>query len=75
MRDGIVSENLDEVASVGRPRQILTAVPSARHVVGVKLTAARAYGVACNMLGDVEGTAELAAPRAGRRRRTGRRRP
>ena len=68
-------EQLDEVASVGRPRQILSAVPSARHVVGVKLTADTAYGVACNMLGDVEGTARAAPPRAGRRRGAGRRRP
>jgi predicted NBD/HSP70 family sugar kinase len=62
MREGIVAENLDAVASVGRPRQILSAVPSARHVVGVKLTAEMAYGVACNMLGDVEGAAELPLP-------------
>jgi predicted NBD/HSP70 family sugar kinase len=62
MRDGIIAEQLDAVASVGRPRQILSAVPSARHVVGVKLTAETAYGVACNMLGDIEGTAELPLP-------------
>src|SRR5918992_5635397 len=53
VRDGIVSEDLDEIVGVGRPRQILSPVPSARHVVGVKLTADTAYGVACNMLGDV----------------------
>jgi predicted NBD/HSP70 family sugar kinase len=62
MSDGIVSENLDAVTSVGRPRQILSAVPGARHVIGVKLTADTAHGVACNMLGDVEGTAQLALP-------------
>lgn len=62
VRDGLVSENLDEVAGVGRPRQILSPVPDARHVVGVKLTADTAYGVACNMLGDVLGSATATLP-------------
>ena len=37
--DGIVAENAEPVPGVGRPRQILSVVPGARHVVGCKLTA------------------------------------
>lgn len=62
MLDGIVSESADPAAAIGRPRQILSAVPGARHVIGVKLTAERAYGVACNLLGQVLVTAEAALP-------------
>ncbi|MGK5681460.1 ROK family protein [Actinoplanes sp. URMC 104] len=60
--DGIVAENAEPVPGVGRPRQILSVVPGARHVVGCKLTATRAYGVVCDMLGDVSATAETALP-------------
>ena len=64
VRDGLVSEALDSQAGVGRPRQILSAVPSARHVVGVKLTGDTAYGVACDLFGAelAEGQASLPAP-------------
>ena len=62
VRAGLASENTDEAPSIGRPRQLLTAVPTARHVVGIKLTSTTAYGVACNMLGEVEDTAEMPLP-------------
>lgn len=62
MRGGIISENVDETTRVGRPRQILSAVPSARHVVGVKLTADTAHGVATNMIGEVETAAQMPLP-------------
>jgi predicted NBD/HSP70 family sugar kinase len=63
---GIATENLEPVPSIGRPRQVLSAVPSARHVVGCKLTGDMAYGVVCDMLGEVKATtqAALAPPRA-----------
>ncbi|MCO8273737.1 ROK family protein [Actinoplanes sp. TRM 88003] len=66
VEDGIVAENAEPAPGVGRPRQILSVVPGARHVVGCKLTATRAYGVVCDMLGDVKATAEAAllAPRS-----------
>ena len=59
---GIASEALVPEPAVGRPRQILTAIPSARHVVGCKLTADTAYGVVCDMLGNVKSTAKVALP-------------
>ena len=52
VREGLVSEALDPQTGVGRPRQILSAVPSARHVVGVKLTGDTAYGVASDLFGE-----------------------
>ena len=61
---GIASEDLDPATAIGRPRQILTAVPSARHVVGCKLTGDTAYGVVCDLFGDVKGTAKAALPAA-----------
>jgi predicted NBD/HSP70 family sugar kinase len=61
---GIASEDLESGAAIGRPRQILAAVPSARHVVGVKLTSDTAYGVVCNMSGDVKATTRAALPQA-----------
>jgi predicted NBD/HSP70 family sugar kinase len=62
MRDGIVAESVDPGSAIGRPRQILSAIPSARHVIGVKLTADMAYGVSCNMLGEVLATAQASLP-------------
>jgi len=62
---GMASEDLEPAAAIGRPRQILTAVPSARHVVGVKLTGDTAYGVVCDMFGEVKATARAALPRPG----------
>jgi predicted NBD/HSP70 family sugar kinase len=53
---GIITETVDARAALGRPRQILTAVPSAAHVVGVKLTENTAYGVACDFFGTVVAT-------------------
>ena len=67
VRDGLVTETLDPRSSIGRPRQILAAVPTARHVVGVKLTADKAYGVACDLFGAVLGSAELRLPAPGAR--------
>jgi len=59
---GIVAEDVEPVPGVGRPRQILSVVPGARHVVGCKLTGDTAYGVVCDMLGDVKATAQVALP-------------
>jgi len=59
---GIVSEDLEPVPGVGRPRQLLSAVPGARYVVGCKLTGDTAYGVVCDMLGEVRSTAQAALP-------------
>jgi predicted NBD/HSP70 family sugar kinase len=59
---GMASEALEPEPSVGRPRQILTAIPSARHVVGCKLTGDTAYGVVCDLFGNVKSTAEAALP-------------
>src|SRR5919107_3927811 len=64
---GMASETLEPEPAIGRPRQILTAVPTARHVVGCKLTADTAYGVVCDMFGDIKATAKasLMAPDTG----------
>ncbi|GIF25453.1 putative NBD/HSP70 family sugar kinase [Actinoplanes tereljensis] len=59
---GMASEALEPETAIGRPRQILTAVPSARHVAGFKLTADTAYGVVCDMFGNVRATARAALP-------------
>ena len=59
---GMASEVLESEPTVGRPRQILTAVPGARHVVGCKLTADTAYGVVCDMFGNVKSMATAALP-------------
>ncbi len=61
---GIVTEQLDTAAALGRPRQVLSAVPEAHHVVGIKLTADTAYGVACDLLGNVLGTGKARLPTA-----------
>ncbi len=61
---GIVTERLDTAAAVGRPRQVLSAVPEAHQVVGVKLTADTAYGVACDLLGNVVATGRARLPAA-----------
>ena len=60
---GIASEDLEPASAIGRPRQILTVVPGARHVVGIKLTGDTAYGVVCDMFGEVKGTSRAALPR------------
>jgi predicted NBD/HSP70 family sugar kinase len=62
---GIASEDLESAAAIGRPRQILTAVPGARHVVGIKLTGDTAYGVVCDMFGEVKATSRAALPPPG----------
>src|SRR5919206_4118884 len=59
---GMASEALEPEPSVGRPRQILTAIPTARHVAGCKLTGDTAYGVVCDLFGNVKSTAESALP-------------
>jgi len=61
---GMASETLEGESLVGRPRQILTAVPGARHIVGCKLTADTAYGVVCDMFGNVKASARAALPAA-----------
>ena len=62
VRDGIVAETLDPEIGIGRPRQILSAIPTARHVVGVKLTQDTAYAVACDLHGAVLGSAQARLP-------------
>src|SRR5262245_22045533 len=59
---GIVAEDLEPEPGVGRPRQILSAVPGARHVVGCKLTGDTAYGVVCDMFGEIKSSAQAALP-------------
>jgi predicted NBD/HSP70 family sugar kinase len=59
---GMAYEALESEPTVGRPRQILAAIPTARHVVGCKLTADTAYGVVCDMFGNVKSTAAAALP-------------
>jgi predicted NBD/HSP70 family sugar kinase len=59
---GMASEALESEPAVGRPRQVLAAVPEARHVVGCKLTVDTAYGVVCDMFGNVRATARAALP-------------
>lgn len=60
--EGLVAEDRALDAVVGRPRQILSAVPGARHVVGVKLTGQVAYAVACDMFGTVIAAANSPLP-------------
>jgi predicted NBD/HSP70 family sugar kinase len=62
VRDGLVSETQDPEAAIGRPRQILSVVPDARHVVGIKLTGDTAYGVSCDLFGSVIESAEARLP-------------
>nr|WP_269329988.1 ROK family protein [Kineosporia babensis] len=61
---GVVAEEAERTgdATIGRPRQILTAVPNSRHVVGVKLTGDTAYGVLCDLAGTVIALASLPLP-------------
>ncbi|GAA2575326.1 ROK family transcriptional regulator [Winogradskya consettensis] len=59
---GLVTQDAEPDFTIGRPRQILSAVPGARHVVGCKLTADMAYGVACDMFGEVLTTAKATLP-------------
>jgi predicted NBD/HSP70 family sugar kinase len=59
---GIIAEDLEPEPGVGRPRGILSAVPGARHVVGCKLTGDTAYGVACDLFGEIKSTARAALP-------------
>ncbi len=59
---GVITERSLQSSALGRPRQILTAVPGSRHVAGIKLTQDTAYGVLCDLAGTVLATAELALP-------------
>lgn len=59
---GIASEDLESSTAIGRPRQILTAIPGARYVMGCKLTGDTAYGVVCDLFGEVKVTARMALP-------------
>ncbi|MFC7533197.1 ROK family protein [Actinoplanes sp. GCM10030250] len=63
IQEGMASEALEQESAVGRPRQVLTAVPTARHVLGCKLTTDTAYGVVCDMYGNVTAAARAALPR------------
>lgn len=62
--EGIITEQAERTVDVtiGRPRQILTAVPGSRHVVGVKLTGDTAYAVLCDLGGTVIASASLPLP-------------
>ncbi|MEV6304216.1 ROK family protein [Actinoplanes sp. NPDC051861] len=62
IQEGIASETLEQEPAVGRPRQVLTAVPTARHVLGCKLTADTAYAVVCDMFGNVRSAGRAALP-------------
>lgn len=64
VEDGMIVQDLDLRPGIGRPRQILSAAPTARHVIGVKLTGDTAYAVACDLAGSVlaTGTASLPEP-------------
>src|SRR3954447_13727164 len=62
---GMASEALEPETAIGRPRQVLAAVPGARHVVGCKLTGDTAFGVVCDMFGEVKATARAALPEPG----------
>lgn len=59
---GLVTQDVEADFTVGRPRQILSAVPTARHVVGCKLTADTAYAVVCDMFGEVRSAARASLP-------------
>jgi predicted NBD/HSP70 family sugar kinase len=59
---GILAEDLEPEPGVGRPRQILSAVPGARHVVGCKLTGDTIYGVVCDLFGEIKSSAQAALP-------------
>lgn len=63
IEQGVVGEQTDRAGARGRPRQILTAVPGARHVVGIKLTATTAHAVVCDLVGEVRASAEARLPR------------
>lgn len=60
VRDRLVSEALDSLVGVERPRQILSAGPGARQVVGVKLTKDAADGVGRDLFGAVRGKGQAA---------------
>ncbi|WP_249998291.1 ROK family transcriptional regulator [Actinoplanes sp. M2I2] len=62
VEEGLVAENAEPLPGVGRPRQILSVVPGARHVAGCKITGSTAYGVVCDMLGDVKAITKAALP-------------
>ena len=61
----MASEALDQEPAVGRPRQVLAAVPTARHVLGCKLTEDTAYAVVCDMFGTISSAARAALPAPG----------
>ena len=60
--EGLATETAEPTPGLGRPRQVLSAVPAARHVIGCKLTGTTAYAVVCDMSGAVRGTAEARLP-------------
>ncbi len=62
---GLLAEDLEPAPGIGRPRQILSVVPDARHVVGCKLTGDMAYAVVCDLFGEVKATARAALPAPG----------
>jgi len=64
VKHGMVVEELLPPSATGRPPRLLSPVPGARHVVGVKLTGDTAYGVVCNLLGEVVHTGRSKLPPA-----------
>ena len=62
LEEGVITERSLQSSALGRPRQILTAVPGSRHVAGIKLTQDTAYGVLCDLAGTVLASARLPLP-------------
>jgi predicted NBD/HSP70 family sugar kinase len=62
VHDGLVKETPHPTATGGRPRQVMSVVAGSRHVVGIKLTGDRAYGVGCDLQGEVLATSERPLP-------------
>lgn len=60
--DGLVGETPHPTATGGRPRQVMSVLAGSRHVVGIKLTGDRAYGVTCDLVGTVLRTLERPLP-------------
>ena len=64
VRRGVMVEDVDRDAAMGRPSQLLSIVPGARHAVGVKITRDTAYAVACDMFGTILSSAAAPMPEA-----------
>jgi predicted NBD/HSP70 family sugar kinase len=62
---GVLVEGDSSALGPGRPARVLSANPSARKVLGCKLTGDTAYAVVCDLLGEVHAHAEAALPAPG----------